>query len=436
MPLIRVSLALLALAFVLGQAAREAPSSETVNMLLGDSLTADPLGWAYLPTIAATKSGLIYAAWSQHVRPADWQFVGTYVKRWKTGRWEPLGGRIGHAMNESGAKWPEGYAPSIAVLGETPYVAWYEGGGYGWGVLQGQGIGSSVFVAHWDGARWIYDTNTDHPGGALNSRGDWPAAHAPSARQPRLAVINDILHAVWIESRRIPNSAASYDVIIEKHLAGSRWVQNAPELSLTRGSANALIIDVGVADVSGVLHIAWSELARGRGSASATVQVVKRGERSWNPLGGVLNTGTDRYASYAAIASVNGIPYVAWQERTAAGNNRIYVKHWDGARWIPDGGALNVDPERGEAGRPALSGDGTRLRVAWAEGLPGQRASVYTRSLGPTGWSVVSGPHNVTVGEGAADTPGLAEGAGRVFLIWAEKNPPPATKQVYVRALQ
>ena len=136
------------------------------------------------------------------------------------------------------------------------------------------------------------------------------------------------------------------------------------------------------------------------------------------------------------MAAIEGSPHVAWQERTQAGNNQIYASRWDGRRWVGTGGALNSNAERGEAGRPALASNGARLWLAWTEGAPSQRSGLYLRSLAPSGWSAPSGPLNVDPALGAADSPALAAGGGHLYLIWAEKNPPPATKQVYVRMLQ
>src|SRR5206468_12399474 len=60
-------------------------------------LSIDSRGWAYRPVIAAGEDGRLYAASSQHRNPAQWEFVGTYAKRWTGSGWEGLGGRVGHS---------------------------------------------------------------------------------------------------------------------------------------------------------------------------------------------------------------------------------------------------------------------------------------------------------------------------------------------------
>ena len=111
------------------------------------------------------------------------------------------------------------------------------------------------------------------------------------------------------------------------------------------------------------------------------------------------------------------------------------MKHWDGSAWIADGASLNVYPDVGEAGRPSLAADGSRLILAWAEGLPGQKAQVYTRTLTGAGWGGHAGSLNVDPEQGAADTAVVAvSAAGVAFVAWAEKNVPNLwPKQVYVR---
>ena len=111
------------------------------------------------------------------------------------------------------------------------------------------------------------------------------------------------------------------------------------------------------------------------------------------------------------------------------------MKHWDGSAWIADGASLNVYPDVGEAGRPSLAADGSRLILAWAEGLPGQKAQVYTRTLTGAAWGGHAGSLNVDPEHGAADTAVVAVSeAGVAFVAWAEKNVPNLwPKQVYVR---
>ena len=405
-----------------------AAPADSPATLLGGSLSADPLGWAFHPTIAVAKDGSVYVAWSQHLRPENWEHAGTWVKRWARGSWQALGGRIGHTNRDPGGRWTEGYAPSLAILDGTPYLAWYEGGGYGWGAIDGTNIRSSVFVAHWDGSQWTIDANGAMPNRALNTDPE------VAARTPALAAVAGVIHAAWIEVRRVPDRG-TYNVVVVKRLSGGRWLPVGPDLR-AESADNTRMLDLALIDAGGAPHVAWSEAATANAGGRAQVHVAKWTGTEWTRIGRSLNVSRSGFANCVALAGSGNALYVAWQERGLAGKNQIYVKIWDGSAWSAAPGNLNVDPDRGEAGRPALASDGSRSWLAWTEGAPGQRGGLYARALGPGGWGTPMGPLNVDRKAGAPDGPTLGAGSSGVFLAWAEKNPPPATKQVFVRALQ
>ncbi|MBS3053868.1 MAG: hypothetical protein J4469_05190, partial [Candidatus Aenigmarchaeota archaeon] len=374
----------------------------------GGSLSADVQGWAYNPAIAAAQDGTIYAAWTQHRNPSAWVFSGIYVKRWAGSSWEQLGARIGHTSRD--ADWPEAYDPSIAVLGTTPYVAWYEGGGYGWGNC----CKVSVFVAHWDGTRWIYDNNSAVPNGALNTDKSF------DARNPVLAVVGGVLYVAWIEAG---------DYVAVKHLTANGWVQDGGRIP-TGGSK---VIDVAIADAGGVPYVVFSGFQRsGSSNLPSTMRAYRLSAGAWVQMGGEIKAQTNDYTNYLAMAAIGTTPYVAMQEKSPNGNYQIYVKRWDGSAWVQDGGSLNIDPANGEAGRPALASDGTRLWLSWTEGLTAEKSKLYVRSLSGSTWSTAEGPLNVDAVNGPADSPALAVG-GVPHVIWAEKDMNSYTKQVYVK---
>ncbi len=391
---------------------------------VGSSLRSDPDGWALHPVIAATEDGGLYAGWSQHRKPAEWELVDVYVKRWTGGGWEGLGGGVSRSIGHTGGVWTEAYAPALAVVAGIPYLAWYEGGGYGWGKIGETDISSSVFVAHWDGRHWMLDKNPAMPNGALNTG---PNA---ASRTPKLAAVNGVLYAAWIESRFVPNEG-SYNLVIVRRLADGRWIPAGQEIRAGSSDGYAQIIDLGIVDGGGVAYIAWTE--SGDSPRRSSLRAVRLDGSRWVPLGSALNATGDGSANHLALSAIGKTVLLVWQERSQTGKYQIYGRSWSGSSWTSAGGSLNVDPARGEAGRPALVADTSRFWVAWTEGLPGQPAGLYLRSLEPGGWSPAQGSLNADPAGGAPDSPFLAAFQGRILLIWVEKGPPPLTKQVHVR---
>lgn len=392
-------------------------SSTSIWAPKGGTLSADPQGWASHPSIGSSRDGSIYVVWSQHLNPAVWQRSSLYVKRWNGSRWEQLGG----PLRRGGSRLSEAYDAEIAVLDSSPYVTWYEGGGYGWGE---KGEKTSVFVAHWNGSSWVLDADGRSTNGALNSD-----LLKYDARNPSIAVVKGTIHVAWIETRPIPNSSALYNVVLVKRLERGSWqpVGSALHVGLAEGR---MTIDVALADVGAVPHLAFSQWSYDVGSS---VYVFKLAGDTWSPLGPATNRSPQGFANYLDLASVNDTPYVVWQEKTQTGHYQLYVSHWNGSRWIADGGSVNAQPT-GEAGRPSVASDGTTLWLAWAEGAPGQTSQAMVRSLSGGTWSAVEGGLNIDTDNGAADTIAITV-SGRVpYIAWAEKNVTALLpKQLYVK---
>jgi len=399
----------------------------------GGSLSIDAQGYGYNPSIAVGANGAIYAVWSQHRKADVAEMASPYAAVYSGGAWQPLGGRIG---NTPGPAFAQGFDPSIALLGNTPYVAWYEGGGYGWGAINGVFFGSSIFVSHWDGSAWVRDANAAMANGSLNvlnTASGWNL----HGRAPRIAVVNNKVYCAWVENRPGDYAATGYNVIIVKHLSAGQWVQDGPEFNAGNTSGSR-VVDLSIADVGGDPVVAWPEFARtssasGMVNSPGTLQVVKLSGGMWTPLGGTLNVSGSATLGGVSLAASGSTPYVAWQERSVAGRNQIYVKHWTGSAWVADGASLNADPAGGEAGRPTLAAGSGSVWLAWTEGALGQPAQLYARSLSGGAWSAAEGSVNVDTAKGSADTPALAMAGSVPQLVWGEFDPASSSQQIYVK---
>jgi hypothetical protein len=418
--LLLVLVGLLPLAIIPVGAQAATPAGPAGWRFKGGTLSVDPQGWASHPSIAIGSDGHPIVVWSQHLNPLKWQKSSLYIKKWTGSGWQPLGGPV----QKPGGAWNEAYDPDIAVLNGTPYLTWYEGGGYGWGL--DPPTKTSVFVAHWNGSQWVFDGHPESSNGSLNTN-----VATYDARNPSIAVIDGTIYVAWIELRTIPNSNDLYNVVIVKHLENGRWVQDGSPV-LVGGAEAKMMIDVAIADVGGVPHLAFSQW---KYSAHSSVHAFRFVKGTWEPLGDSLNALSRGFANYLDIVSHAGAPHVAWQEKTQTGVYQIYVKRWDGSRWVAHGGALNAHPDSGEAGRPSLASAGTKLMLAWAEGRRGEKAQVYVRTLTGSGGGELEGSLNVDPTDSGADTAVIAlSSTGVPFVAWAEKNVERLLpKQVYVR---
>src|SRR4029077_10377502 len=170
----------------------------------------------------------------------------------------------------------------------------------------------------------------------------------------------------WIEVRRIPNRG-TYNVVVVKRLSGDRWLQGGQDVRAEAGD-DTRMLDLALIDAAGAPHLAWSEAATAPAGGRAQVHVAKWTGSEWTRIGRSLNASRSGFANCVALAGSGQALQLAWQERSLAGKNQIYVKSWDGSGWSAAPGNLNVDPDRGEAGRPALASDGSR---SWPGGGQG-----------------------------------------------------------------
>ncbi|MBX7078686.1 MAG: hypothetical protein K1X88_05815 [Nannocystaceae bacterium] len=389
---------------------------------LGGTLSVDPQGWTNNPAIAAGPDGTVVAAWTQHRNPAVWEHSGIAVARYVDGAWSPLGGRIGHTEAD-GVLWPEAFDASVAVSGGTIYVAWYEGGGYGWA----NDHESAVFVAHWDGSAWVNDADAGDAFGALN------LAPTHDARNPVLADIGGVLHVAWIENLA---EQGDIDAIVVKRRDGDGWTTvGGPWNGEPTGTARRKLIDLAMVDEDGVPWVAWSEIEESAADGllydDASLWIASLQGDTFVAHPERLDADADGQVNYLSLAADDEGLHLAWQEKAGAGDYRIRTGHFDAGTWSVDAQEANALAD-GQPGRPALLAGAGGLVLAWSEGRPGEKAELYTRTRSGGAWSEVETPLSVHPGDGAVDAPALASIDGVPHVVWTEKHVPSATKQVYV----
>jgi len=186
-----------------------------------ESLNISPTRDAIEPAILLQGS-VLYITWAEL---SDQNFYQVYVKRWNGSTWEALGRSLNldpesHALN-----------PSIAVLGETPYVAWIE--------INEKGI-SQLQVKRWENGSWVAN------GTSLNSD---PTRHALS---PSLVQAGSTLYAAWTEY-----DARGITQIHVSHRAGDRWESDGPRLKAAVPAASSA---PALAGSDTAVYIAWKEV--------------------------------------------------------------------------------------------------------------------------------------------------------------------------------
>jgi hypothetical protein len=127
-----------------------------------------------------------------------------------------------------------------------------------------------------------------------------------------------------------------------------------------------------IASVGGVPYVAYTQPV----GSEAQVFVQRWNGSSWTPVGnGPLNVAVS--ASAPSIADVAGVPYVAWSE---AGH--VYVKEWNGSAWAPVGGDVSIDSN---AFQQSIAGVGTIPYVSFID-----NGSVYVKQWNGSTWTQVS----------------------------------------------
>lgn len=356
-------------------------SAQTWN-IKGGSLSFDKQGVAWHPVAAVDSSNNIYVAFTQHTNPAQnnagqWDYSSIYVKKWNGSSWSFLGSRIWSGNNTDNTK-PEAFRPSIAVLGTTPYVSWYESGSYD-GSCPANPNCPRVFVKHWDGNTWQTDFSSDGTSWLDN---------------PFIAVINGLIHL---------NTGG---LIKSLNTGNGQWTTVGSNTAPS-GKLFAIGTDPYILSTTSIYHLVGN---------------------AWTVLGSTPNSQS--YIHGSDVTVLGTTIYVTWAERTQTGNSKVYLSHWNGSAWISDGGVLNNTSTK-DATYPSITNDGTNVWVSWAEGGVGEKPSLYSRSWDGSNLSAIYGPHNILNGSAGLST---MVSTTVPQVIWDEKNQTNnITRQIYVK---
>lgn len=271
----------------------------------------------------ASVGGVPYAAWYESNGMNDEIRVASF----QGGTWSAVGASPNVAANE------DAESPSIASVGGVPYVAWYESDGHH----------DQIRVKDFNGSAWVADPS-------LNASGSLNIDTSEDAKYPKLASVGGVPYVVWQESN------GSNDEIRAASLSGGTWEAVGGPLNVDASDEAA---DPTIASIGGTPYVAWDE----SNGTTQQIRVAKFVGGSWVAVGGSLNIDSMESAFSPSVASVGGVPFVAWQESNGTAD-QIRVAHFDGSAWVPVSGSLNVDASK-DATSPTIVSVGGVPYVTW-----------------------------------------------------------------------
>jgi hypothetical protein len=241
------------------------------------------------------------------------------------------------------------------------------------------------------------------------SGGSLDVVPGAGAGDSSLADVGGVPYAAWEER------SAGHAQIFVRRLEGTSWVRVGGSLNVD-STKDAKSPDI--ASLGGVPFVAWTET-----DGTHDQLYVKRFDgEDWVPVGDrSLNVKASSDAAHASIVAVAGVPYVAWDEQQAGGNPLVFVARFDGREWVPlGGGALNRD-SGGWARSPKLADVNGVPYVVWSE-WNGEHTLIHVRSFdGGAFHRVGSDPLNLNPGQDAG-APSIALVDGTPYVAWDEWN--------------
>lgn len=373
------------------------------------SLNHNTASWAKDPALA-TSGTSVYVAWSETGSPfstAPAPGLHISASQYSGGNWTALG----TSYQSISAPSDEAHSPSLALVGSTPWISWYQS-------LTGSTSAAQVNAASWNGSFW--------QGGQIGLVG---SSTSSVQGRSQIANVGGTPYIAFIEVHKSVSPQTDFAYV--KAWNGNSWVLQGTG-ALNRNTANgSTAASISIASNGTTPYVAWTEYVRGNGPqgglsfTNPQVYVSYFNGTQWAPLGGSLNVSSSTgWANDASIAFFGGQPYVAWTERSQTGNNQLYVATWNGTAWVQAGsGSLNQGGANGWAFHPSLAADpvGNNLYVAWVEQTAlGQKAQVFVSQLMNGSWTTLGGALNADPIQGSAQRVSLGVLNSQPVAAWGE----------------
>lgn len=367
-------------------------------------VTATNQTWARDSAIAINNN-TIFAGWIETASPFfnnPCMFHHPYVESITAGGSPtPLGTNCLAMDSNAASVERDGEKLNLAVVNGTVWATWSESG-------NSSAPPDTIFAKSWTGTSWS--------GGPIGKRNTGNAFQGFS----QMVAVGTTPTLAFIENNKgvFPDLTEAY---VDQY-NGSGWAPLGGKLNVNAGSR---VESIGITSDGTNPWACWTEEVVGSSwtaVAPSQLYCAHWNGAAWNVTGGSLNRSGTSWAAEASVAYLNGRPYVAWTERTTAGNAKLYVQSYDGTAWsLAGGGPLNNNALDGWAFHPRLATDGQNLYISWEEQLSlGQPSRLYISQWTGTAWSPLGAALNMDPAGGSVAHSALAVMNGQPVAIWNE----------------
>lgn len=348
-----------------------------------------------------TIDGVPYVAWEE--RDAADHVLTLRVSRLNaagTG-WEEVGDGI-RPTSQTGFKGAEN--TSIAAVDGVPYVAWQD---------RNDRNAYEIRVSRLNAAGTEWEEVVGGPS---------PINHAPHAEDPSLAVIGGVPYVTWWESDGFNSNVW----VSRLNASGTAWEPVGGPSPIDRVEAQSAS-NPSIASIKGVPHVAWDEWDGD--NSQIRVSRLNDAGTGWEEVAGgpsPINHDPDLSAEEPSLASVGGVPHVAWTEYEEDWGREVRVSRLNaaGTRWEEIGAGPSPINQRSDRSgvEPSLANAGGVPYVAWLE--DGQ-VRVSRPNAAGTAWEEIVGgesPINLYSDTGGAWHPDLIVIGGVPYVTWFEND--------------
>ncbi|HEV3341825.1 MAG TPA: right-handed parallel beta-helix repeat-containing protein, partial [Pirellulales bacterium] len=263
---------------------------------------------------------------------------------------------------------------------------------------------------------------------ASSATGTGVSGLAGFSSQPSVAAGATGQYVAWTDQR-----SGTFAIYVAQH-AATGWQQLAGSAQATgvSGAGGSATQPSLTLDTAGNPLVAWTETTSGGGNVEVADYdpSANDGQGGWVALGDSLSRGGvsgDGKAQTPIVVNTAGGPVVAWLDSSGGAAN-VYVEQFTGGAWTALGAgaasAMGVSGALGGVSALALTTDGTKVAVAWAQLVSGVR-QVYVKEYSGGNWHELAGSASAGgISHSTSDSraPTLAYQAGSLFAAWQDNS--------------